>query len=131
MKVCATLCLKQQVDVTEGVVPVGGIGGGRRALDLLGITPVVYVCIEKDDAARRVTMAAWPSVVMFNDVREMTLADFQEVAKLAPHVKFVLHAAGAPCPSREQPKGLAAAAAPGSAAECSGVQRARRAHMMH
>ena len=30
--------------------------------------------------------------------------------------------AGAPCPSREQPTGPAAAAAPGSAAEGSGVQ---------
>ena len=25
---CVTLCLKQQVDVTEGVVAGGGIGGG-------------------------------------------------------------------------------------------------------
>ncbi|CAK0817390.1 unnamed protein product [Prorocentrum cordatum] len=40
-----------------------GIGGARRALDLLGLTPALFLSAEIDAEAKRVTKYAWPDVL--------------------------------------------------------------------
>jgi hypothetical protein len=50
----------------------GGIGGARRALELLGVKPSFFISVEKDKGASRVTARAWPDVIHFDDVRTLS-----------------------------------------------------------
>ena len=40
-----------------------GIGGARRAIELLGLSPAAYWTLETDTTARRITRCQWPSAV--------------------------------------------------------------------
>ncbi len=75
-----------------------GIGGARRACELLGVHPAFYVAVEQNQAACRVLAAQWPDVVIMPDVTGVTQRDADRVASGAPTVALVLHAAGSPCP---------------------------------
>ncbi|CAK0802495.1 unnamed protein product, partial [Prorocentrum cordatum] len=63
-----------------------GIGGARRALDLLGLAPALFVSAEIDAEAKRVTKYAWPDVLEAVAIRERV-----------QHVKWILVVAGSPC----------------------------------
>ena len=75
-----------------------GIGGARRAFELLGIHPAFYVAVEQNPTACRVLAAQWPDVVIMPDVTAVTQRDTDRVAAGAPTVSLVVHAAGSPCP---------------------------------
>ena len=60
----------EQVPPEEGPVLIAafdGIGGARRALELLDITPAIYVSIERDEDCQKVVEDAWPEVVSIED----------------------------------------------------------------
>ena len=56
------------------VCPFDGIGGARRALEILGIKPAVYVAIEKDYMCARVVLMRWPETIHFADVPDFVEA---------------------------------------------------------
>ena len=58
------------------ICPFDGIGGARRALELLNITPALYVSIEPDPECRKVVKNAWPDVIQYS-----TIEEFLEVVK--------------------------------------------------
>ncbi|CAK0842773.1 unnamed protein product, partial [Prorocentrum cordatum] len=74
-----------------------GIGGGRRALDMLGLSVAVYAASETDPEACRVVKYAWPDVVELGDVTKLSAQDIAKIRDRAPHVRWVLLFAGAPC----------------------------------
>ncbi len=49
-----------------------GIGGLRRAFDLIGLTPAAYVSSETDMAACRVERRAWGNVIEVGDIIKIT-----------------------------------------------------------
>ena len=63
-----------------------GIGGARRALERLHVPVCVYVSVEIDKCARRVTRAAWPGVVELGSVEAVTRHT------LGPHRGSQVHA---------------------------------------
>ena len=74
-----------------------GIGGARRALDLLGIAVAVYASSETDAEARRVCRYAWPDVLELGDVTAIGKEAIQKLGRMAPHATTVLITAGSPC----------------------------------
>ncbi|CAK0822773.1 unnamed protein product, partial [Prorocentrum cordatum] len=74
-----------------------GIGGARRALDLLGLTPALFVSAEIDAEAKRVTKYAWPDVLEVGDVCSSGFAEAVAIRERVPHVKWILVVAGSPC----------------------------------
>ena len=74
----------RQQGLEDGLVLIesfGGIGGARRALELLGITPAAHISIECNPEAVRVTKAAYPGVVHFEDIRMVTASKMREVTR--------------------------------------------------
>ena len=56
---------KPKLEPLKGLVLIAafdGIGGARRALEILGIKPAMYVSIETDAECRAVVRKAWPEV---------------------------------------------------------------------
>ena len=56
--------VKKKRPATEGLVlvsPFDGIGGARRALEILGITPALVIAIEMDIGCVKVVKRAWLS----------------------------------------------------------------------
>ena len=47
-----------------------GIGGARRALELLGIRPSVYISIEKDPRCKEVVERAWPEEISLGSLED-------------------------------------------------------------
>ena len=54
------------------------IGGHCRALDLLVLTPALYVAAKCLPAAVRVVRRAWPDVVQIEDVKEINAEHFEQ-----------------------------------------------------
>jgi len=85
------------------VVPVllvesfSGISGGRRALEILGITPAKHIHFETDEAANRVVMAGYPDAVGLGDVTLATAESIREATKDVLGLEFVIHISGPPC----------------------------------
>jgi hypothetical protein len=75
----------------------GGIGGARRALELLGVKPTFFISVEKDKGARRVTSRAWPDVVHFDDVTTLDQSMLEQcrLGNLVPATVFTV--TGSPC----------------------------------
>jgi len=60
------------------VAPFDGIGGARRAIEILGLIPALYIGIDHDEACHVVIEGAWPEAVLLknvNDITEAVLAD--------------------------------------------------------
>ncbi|CAK0796360.1 unnamed protein product, partial [Prorocentrum cordatum] len=74
-----------------------GIGGARRALDLMGLTPALFVSAEIDAEAKRVTKYAWPDVLEVGDVCSFGFAEAVAIRERVPHMKWILVVAGSPC----------------------------------
>eukprot|EP00971_Amphidinium_carterae_P348916 6490743-Amphidinium_carterae.1 len=49
-----------------------GVGAPRQALLLLDITPIAYINVERNKAARRITRQAWPDVVQLSSMADIT-----------------------------------------------------------
>ena len=74
----------------------GGIEAGRRALDLLGITPVRHIAVEIDKGARRAAHEVWPEIHYFRDIVEFTRQVLHD-ALAGVGTRKVLVEGGSPC----------------------------------
>ncbi len=75
-----------------------GIGGLRRALEILGIVPAVHTACEIDEYAVNVLRSRYPAVKMLGDIRRVTPDAFRAFAADQPMMTLVIHGAGSPCP---------------------------------
>ncbi|CAK0898854.1 unnamed protein product, partial [Prorocentrum cordatum] len=74
-----------------------GIGGGRRALDFLGLSVAAFATSEVDEEAARVVRYSWPDVAELGDVANIARACLERVRERAPMAKWMLVTAGPPC----------------------------------
>ena len=74
-----------------------GIGGQRRAMDLLGVAPALYISVECSDPATRVVRRAWPDAIHIKDVKEINAQSFYDWRAKRPRVKRLIISAGFPC----------------------------------
>ena len=83
------------------VCPFDGIGGARRALEILGIKPAVYVSIERDYMCARVVLMRWPQAIHFtvrDFVESLTTGSFmKEVRTKCPKLQHGVMVGGPPC----------------------------------
>ena len=56
-----------------------GIGGARRAMEILGVEPTLYVSIECDLKCQEVVKRAWPDVISFGLIEETQELRISEV----------------------------------------------------
>ena len=75
-----------------------GIGGARRAFEILGCVPVLYFASELKQSAVRVLQVQWPDVILVGDALEITAETFRAHGSKAPEARLVVHTAGSPCP---------------------------------
>jgi len=75
----------------------GGIGGLRRALEILGVTPALYLHAEIDEGANRVVQSNYPDQVSLGDVTQITEVQLRKVVRDYPLIEHVLHGYGPPC----------------------------------
>ena len=68
-----------------------------RALELLGITPALVIAAEKDPVCLQVIKAAWPRVVLFDDVQKLTGPTIGELLAKHPKLRRGLFLGGPPC----------------------------------
>ena len=72
---------KQILDASDDLCLLAlfdGIGGQRRALDLIWVSPALDVAAECLAPAIRVVKRAWPDVIQIDDVKEITSEHFKE-----------------------------------------------------
>jgi len=84
----------------EGLVVVAaydGIGGARRALELLDIKPALYISIETDKGCAEVVHRAWPDTVPLHKVEEVKVSTLQEIFRKYPKLDTGLVIGGSPC----------------------------------
>ena len=74
-----------------------GIGGVRRAWDLLGLPVGCYASYETNRETIRVTSAAWPDVIPLGDITEVSLPQLQHLRQKVRNPKWGLLAGGWPC----------------------------------
>jgi hypothetical protein len=74
-----------------------GIGGQRRAFDLLGIAPSLFISVECLPAAVRVVRRAWPDAVQLEKVQDITAGHFESWRVKRPRLRKLLISAGFPC----------------------------------
>ena len=75
----------------------GGIGGARRAVDLLGVEIALHIHLEQDGAARKVSHAAWPDGHQFDDVKALDESQFEQLIADHPRITVALQVGGPPC----------------------------------
>ena len=74
-----------------------GIGGDRRAFELLGIEVAAHMTIELDGRARKVTATAWPGAEVHEDVRAVGQPQIQQWLQKHPHLRLLFVIGGSPC----------------------------------
>ena len=74
-----------------------GIGGFRRPLDLLGVSPGAFFASEIDKAAMRCVAAAYPQVVHLGDVTLLGVDTWRRMTTEHPWVRIWFVPAGFPC----------------------------------
>ena len=75
----------------------GGISGGRRAVEICGVTPAMHLHYELEETAIRVTEANYPDAKQLGDVRELKADALRKVIHDGPPLTHVLHFTGPPC----------------------------------
>ena len=85
------------LDTVALVEGFGGIGGARRACELLRVRVAAHLSIENDESARRVVQHAWPEVNVMSDIRQVEMRQLKAWALQFPHVKHALYIWGSPC----------------------------------
>jgi site-specific DNA-cytosine methylase len=84
----------------EGIILISlfdGIGGARRALDVLGMAVCCYICSEIDPEAMRVVTAAWPEAEHWGNVSDITEDWIRRLSLRFPRAVLVLVIGGSPC----------------------------------
>ena len=74
-----------------------GIGGLRRATDVLGLAVYGAAAVESNERCRRVTAHAWPDTVEFADVRGFGEVEIRGLRLKFPRATMVILGAGFPC----------------------------------
>jgi len=74
-----------------------GIGGMRRALEILGVVPALYLHAEVDEGANRVVQSNYPDQVALGDVTRLSEVQLRGIVRMHPEVTHVLHGYGPPC----------------------------------
>ena len=69
----------------------------RRSLEILGVTPGVYLRAETDERANRVVQANYPDQVSLGDVTKITERQIAAIVRRHPKISHVLHGTGPPC----------------------------------
>jgi hypothetical protein len=75
----------------------GGISGGRRALEILGIKPGLHITTEIDEPAIRVSSTMYPEIINLGNIENVTIESVVKAADLNIHIKHVLCISGWPC----------------------------------
>ena len=73
-----------------------GIGGARRTVESMRVTPAAYVAAEVDTGARRVVRSCWPSVEELGDVTSVSRGQLLKVRDQCPRLTRGLLIAGLP-----------------------------------
>ena len=74
-----------------------GIGGLRRALELLGLTPDVPILSETSDTAVRVLLYQWPDSIVFLSVFDISEDVVRDLARCSMHVDVWIIGGGFEC----------------------------------
>ena len=72
-----------------------GIGGARRALELLGITPAVYISVEIDEDCAQVVANWWPEAIRISNIDELDVPKLEELLKDHPELETGIIIGGA------------------------------------
>ena len=75
----------------------GGISGGRRAVEICGVTPAMHLHYEIEETAIRVTECNYPDAKQMGDVHGITAASLQAATHDGPLITEVMHYTGPPC----------------------------------
>ena len=78
------------------VAPYDGIGGARRALEILGIKPSIYVAIEDDPDCAAVVRDQWPDTIRFGKIENVTDSDLKKAIPAERMTEGIV-VAGPPC----------------------------------
>jgi site-specific DNA-cytosine methylase len=84
-----------------------GIGGSRRAFELLGCEVASYVACEMDVRCHKVVKACWPEAILVRDVRSSGRDQLLAARAVAPHAKVVCLISGPPCQDISGVNGIA------------------------
>ncbi|CAK0886883.1 unnamed protein product, partial [Prorocentrum cordatum] len=82
---------------TALVTVFDGIGGGRRAFEILGLVPAVHLSFEVDPTAVRVARRSYPSTQHLGDVTEADPVALAALMRARGRVSRVLVVGGFPC----------------------------------
>ncbi|CAK0901035.1 unnamed protein product, partial [Prorocentrum cordatum] len=75
----------------------GGIGGGRMALERLGIEVCPHASAEVFEPAKRAAQQRWPDCVELGGVRSITAESLRSLLAKAPHLRVPFALGGSPC----------------------------------
>ena len=78
------------------VAPFDGIGGLRRALELLRLKPAVYLSIEMDEECQQVVRTHWPEAVEMDRVEKVSHELVKKIIDNHPKLKVGLIGGGPP-----------------------------------
>ena len=84
-----------------------GIGGLRRAFELLDVPVAVFVSVELEEDRRRVCKGAYPHVVHRSDVTKVDKSDILEWRARFPHLRVLVTGGGFPCRDMSRFRGKA------------------------
>ena len=85
------------LDVVGILELFGGIGGGRRACELAGLSVAACASVENAEFAMAVTRQAWPGTFELTDVRSDAAPLVTFFRERGPRLKFLLIIVGSPC----------------------------------
>ena len=89
----------EQVSGTElGIFSLfDGIGGARRACELLDMPVGMFVSVEIEPRRQRVCKSHWPHVIHYSDVTKITAKEIRSLRRRFPRVKVLIAGGGFPC----------------------------------
>ena len=74
-----------------------GVGGLRRAIELLDMPVALFIGVEMCDMRRRVVKSTWPHSTAVRDVCDVDEALVRKWASLYPRIRHLLAGGGLPC----------------------------------
>ncbi|CAK0836863.1 unnamed protein product, partial [Prorocentrum cordatum] len=81
----------------EGIELFGGIGGGRMALERLGIEVSLRASAEVFEPAKRVVQRRWSNCVELGGVRSISAESLRVLLARGPHLRVLFVLGGSPC----------------------------------
>ena len=79
------------------VSPFDGIGGARRALEILEIEPALYISMESDMTCNLIVKNRWPGVRMFERVEDVSDEELRDMLATVPSLDTGIVIGGPPC----------------------------------